>query len=152
MNLAIRGIDADLGDRSDDSSHRDLRADSSSPTHVQQGRLVLLGARRRPALGIRHTAARGCQLCLGAALHAPPLTDRYGGVRARQLSLSSKQSAEGKIRQRLVDADLVDCIVELRRRSSSTQASRFEAAHIRLLSHDGPDDDNNGAGPVLAGP
>jgi type I restriction enzyme M protein len=87
MNLAIRGIDADLGDRSDDSFHRDqhpdLRADFviANPP-LQQGRLVLRDARRRPALGLRHSAGRQRQLRVGAAFRAPPLTDRYGRVRA----------------------------------------------------------------------
>ena len=44
MNLALRGIDANLGDRSDDSFHRDrtpdLRADFVTNPPSQQGRLV----------------------------------------------------------------------------------------------------------------
>jgi hypothetical protein len=118
MNLAIRGIDADLGDRSDDSFHRDqhpdLRADfviANPPFNKDDWFSEALSDDPRWAYGTPPSGNANFAWVQHFVHHLPP-TGTAGFVLANG-SLSSKQSGEGKIRQRLVEADLVDCIVAL---------------------------------------
>jgi type I restriction enzyme M protein len=84
MNLAIRGIDANiaLGDTFHDDRHKDLKADyimANPPLQHQQ-----LGRRapaRRRALEVRRTARRQRQLRVGPAHRLPPGTNRNGWLR-----------------------------------------------------------------------
>ena len=87
MNLAIRGIDAQIGAR----RHLPQRLPSgpegrlrAGQPAVQRQRLAGRAAQGRQALGVRHAAGGQRQLCLGAALHPPPGADRDGRVRAGQ--------------------------------------------------------------------
>ena len=81
MNLAIRGIDADLGTLQRRhllqrrSQERAPRLHPCKPA-VQPEGLGRRQAQERPALGLRHSARGQCQLRLGAAHGAPP--ERHG--------------------------------------------------------------------------
>ena len=89
MNLAIRGIDANLGAEHADSFHRDLHPDLkadfilANPPFNDQ-RLGRRAAARRRALEVRRPAGRQRQLRLGAALRPPPGAERRRRVRAGQ--------------------------------------------------------------------
>jgi len=118
MNLAIRGIEADLGPKWADSFHEDLhpglKADfvlANPPFNDSDwGGERLRGGERwqygAPPAGnanfawvqhfIRHLAPSG-----------------LAGFVLANGSLSSQQSGEGDIRKAIVEADLVDCIVSL---------------------------------------
>ncbi len=77
MNLAIRGIDFNLGKEPADTfvrnQHSDLRADfRTRQPAVQYQRLVARQPGRRPALGVWHSAARQRQLRLAATYALPP--------------------------------------------------------------------------------
>lgn len=119
MNLALRGIEADLGPRSDDSFtadlHPDLRADfviANPPFNVSDWWDAK--TRRRSALEVRHPAAGQRQLRMGAALHLSPEPEGHqAGFVLANGSLSSKSGGEGEIRRKLVEAELVDCIVAM---------------------------------------
>jgi type I restriction enzyme M protein len=118
MNLAIRGIDADLGDRSDDSFHRDLHPDlradfviANPPFNKDDWFSEALADDPRWAYGTPPPGNANFAWVQHFVHHLSP-TGTAGFVLANG-SLSSKQSGEGKIRQRLVEADLVDCIVAL---------------------------------------
>jgi type I restriction enzyme M protein len=119
MNLAIRGIDADLGESNADSFlndlHPDLRSDfilANPPFNMKEwgGDLLKEDVRWRkfgtPPAGnanfawvehiIYHLSAHG-----------------IAGFVLANGSMSSNQSGEGEIRQRIVEDDLVDCMVAL---------------------------------------
>ncbi len=118
MNLAIRGIEADLGPRWGDSFHEDLHADlkadyilANPPFNISDwgGERLRDDPRWRygvPPAGnanyawIQHMASR--------------LSPRgVAGIVLANGSLSSQQSGEGQIRQAMVEGDLVECIVAM---------------------------------------
>lgn len=118
MNLAIRGIEANLGDRSDDTFHRDqfpdLRADFilANPMFNQDDWFTdALRDDVRWAYGVP-PAGNGNFAWVQHFVHHLAPNGTAGFVLANG-SLSSKQSGEGEIRRKLVEADLVDCIVAL---------------------------------------
>ena len=89
MNLAIRGIEANLGPEHADSFHRDLHQDlkadyvlANPPFNDSDWGGDLLTRRR--ALEVRHPARGQRQLRLGAALHPSPRADRHRRFRAGQ--------------------------------------------------------------------
>ncbi len=87
MNLAIRGIDAQIGhgDTFHNDAHPDLKADyvlANPPFNDSDWRGELLEGRQ--ALGLRRAARGQRQLRLGAALHPPPGAHRARRLRARQ--------------------------------------------------------------------
>ncbi len=118
MNLAIRGIEADLGAKWADSFHEDLHAGlkadfvlANPPFNDSDwgGERLRTGARwpyGTPPAGnanfawvqhfIHHLAPHG-----------------YAGFVLANGALSSQQSGEGEIRRAIIEADLVDCIVSL---------------------------------------
>jgi type I restriction enzyme M protein len=118
MNLAIRGIEANLGAEHADTFHRDLHPDlradfvMANPPFNDQ-RLGRRAPARRRALEVRHAARRQRQLRLGAAHRPPPGAHGTAGFVLANGSMSSKQSGEGEIRRKLVEADLVDCMVAM---------------------------------------
>ena len=119
MNLAIRGIEANLGPSTPTPSTRDLHPDLkadyvlANPPFNDQ-RLGRRAAARRRALGVRRAARGQRQLRLGAALHPPPgARPGIAGFVLANGSMSSNQSGEGEIRKAIVEADLVDCMVAL---------------------------------------
>lgn len=118
MNLAIRGIEADLGSKHADSFredlHRDLRADyilANPPFNVSEWHGETLRDDPRWKYGAPPVGNANFAWVQHIVHHLAP-----GGVAGFVLangSMSSMQSGEGEIRQNLVEADLVDCMVAL---------------------------------------
>lgn len=118
MNLAIRGIEANLGPKHADSFredlHPDLRADfilANPPFNVSEWHGELLRDDVRWKYGAPPTGNANFAWVQHFLHHLAP-----GGVAGFVLangSMSSQQSGEGDIRRRIVEADLVDCMVAL---------------------------------------
>lgn len=118
MNLAIRGIEADLGeqwaDTFHDDQHPDLRADyilANPPFNISDWGGELLQDDARWQYGTPPKNNANFAWLQHIAYHLAP--GGTAGVVLANGSLSSQQSGEGEIRQRLVEADLVDCIIAL---------------------------------------
>jgi len=118
MNLALRGIEADLGERSADSFthdlHPDLRADivlANPPFNVSNWWDAKLADDPRWAYGTPPEGNANFAWVQHFIYHLSP-KGTAGFVLANG-SLSSKSGGEGAIRRRLVEADLVDCIVAM---------------------------------------
>lgn len=116
MNLALRGIEANLGERSADSFaedlHPDLRADyviSNPPFNISDWFNPKLADDPRWKYGTPPTGNANFAWVQHFIYHLSP-RGTAGFVLANG-SLSSKTSGEGEIRQKIVEADLVDCIV-----------------------------------------
>jgi type I restriction enzyme M protein len=123
MNLAIRGIEANLGSQPADSFlrdlHPDLKADyilANPPFNISDwsGRLLADDVRWRygtPPLGNANYA-----WIQHFIHHLAPPNGHGGGVAGFVMangSLSSGSGGEGDIRERMVEADLVDAVVAL---------------------------------------
>ena len=123
MNLAIRSIEANLGNQPADSFlrdlHPDLKADyilANPPFNVSDwsGKLLQEDVRWRfgtPPLGNANYA-----WIQHFIHHIAPPNGRGGGVAGFVMangSLSSNSGGEGDIRRKIVEADLVDAIVAL---------------------------------------
>ena len=118
MNLAIRGIEGDLGEEPADSFHRDLhknlKADyilANPPFNMSDwgGDRVRDDVRWKfgaPPVGNANFA------WVQHFIHHLAPTGVAGFVLANG-SMSSNQSGEGEIRQAIIEADLVDCMVAL---------------------------------------
>lgn len=118
MNLALRGIEADLGDRSADSFgqdlHPDLRADfvlANPPFNVSNWWDAKLADDPRWKYGTPPEGNANFAWVQHFIHHLSP-KGTAGFVLANG-SLSSKSSGEGDIRRKLVEADLVDCVVAM---------------------------------------
>ncbi|WP_312674119.1 class I SAM-dependent DNA methyltransferase [Microbacterium sp.] len=118
MNLALRGIEADLGEKSDDSFvndlHPDLRADfviANPPFNVSDWWNPKLANDPRWKYGTPPQGNANFAWVQHFIHHLSP-KGTAGFVLANG-SLSSKQSGEGQIRENLVRAGLVDCIVAM---------------------------------------
>ena len=118
MNLAIRGIEANLGDHADDSFHRDLHKDlradfilANPPFNLDDWYSDALRDDPRWRYGLP-PAGNGNFAWVQHFIHHLAPSGTAGFVLANG-SLSSKTSGEGEIRRRIVEADLVDCIVAL---------------------------------------
>ena len=118
MNLALRGIEADLGDRSADSFtndlHPDLRADfvlANPPFNVSNWWNAKLADDPRWKYGTPPEGNANFAWVQHFIYHLSP-RGTAGFVLANG-SLSSKTGGEGDIRRKLVEADLVDCIVAM---------------------------------------
>lgn len=118
MNLALRGIEADLGDRSADTFgsdlHPDLRADfviANPPFNVSNWWDAKLQDDPRWKYGTPPEGNANFAWVQHFVHHLSP-SGTAGFVLANG-SLSSRATGEADTRQRLVDADLVDCIVSL---------------------------------------
>lgn len=123
MNLAIHGIEANLGPQPADSFlrdlHPDLRADyvlANPPFNVSDwsGKLLAVDPRWRygtPPLGNANYA-----WIQHFIHHLAPPNGHGGGVAGFVMangSLSSATAGEGEIRRRIVEEDLVDAIIAL---------------------------------------
>ncbi len=116
MNLAIRGIEGKLGPKHADSFHEDLHPDlradfilANPPFNISDWG----GERLRDDVRWKYGAPPSGNANFAWVQHfihhlAPNGT---AGFVLANGSMSSMQSGEGDIRQRLVEADLVDCIV-----------------------------------------
>jgi type I restriction enzyme M protein len=118
MNLAIRGIDANLGPEPADSFHRDLHPDlkadfvlANPPFNDSDWGGERLREDKRWKYGTPPTGNANYAWIQHFIHHVSP-TGIAGFVMANG-SLSSNQSGEGEIRKKLVEADLVDCIIAL---------------------------------------
>ncbi|WP_246045554.1 type I restriction-modification system subunit M [Rubellimicrobium roseum] len=118
MNLAIRGIEANLGPKWADTFHEDLhpglKADfvlANPPFNDSDwsSKTVLEG--KRWAYGVPPAGNANFAWVQHFIHHLAP--HGTAGFVLANGSLSSQQSGEGDIRRRIVEADLVDCIVSL---------------------------------------
>ena len=118
MNLALRGIDANLGAQWGDSfgndQHPDLRADfiiANPPFNIKEWGGENLRDDPRWQYGTP-PAGNANYAWIQHMLHHLSPTGTMATVLANG-SLSSKTSGEGEIRKNLVEADLVECIVAM---------------------------------------
>lgn len=118
MNLALRGIEADMGPRSADSFtddlHPDLRADfviANPPFNVSDWWDAKLADDPRWKYGTPPKGNANFAWVQHFIYHLSP-RGTAGFVLANG-SLSSKTGGEGEIRSKLVEAGLVDCIVAM---------------------------------------
>ena len=116
MNLAIRGIDAQIahGDTFHDHQHPDLRADyvlANPPFNSSDWRGDLLREDRRWQFGVPPSGNANFAWVQHFIHHLAP-HGQAGFVLANG-SMSSNASGDGEIRKAIVDADLVDCMVAL---------------------------------------
>jgi type I restriction enzyme M protein len=116
MNLAIRGIDAQIahGDTFHNDRHPDLKADyvlANPPFNDSDWRGELLKEDKRWVYGVPPAGNANFAWVQHFIYHLAP-TGLAGFVLANG-SMSSNQSGEGEIRQRMIEADIVDCMVTL---------------------------------------
>ncbi len=116
MNLAIRGIDAQIGhgDTFHADKHPDLKADyviANPPFNDSDWRGDLLKTDRRWVYGVPPAGNANYAWVQHFIAHLAP-TGLAGFVLANG-SMSSNQSGEGEIRKKIIEADLVDCMVAL---------------------------------------
>jgi type I restriction enzyme M protein len=118
MNLAIRGIEANLGEENADSFHRDLHRDlkadyilANPPFNVSDWNGERLREDVRWKYGVPPVGNANFAWVQHFIHHLTP-TGMAGFVLANG-SMSSGQSGEGEIRRAIVEADLVDCMVAL---------------------------------------
>jgi len=118
MNLAIRGIEANLGDRADDSFHRDLHPDlradfviANPPFNVSDWYTGALRDDPRWKYGQPPAGNGNYAWIQHFVYHLSP--HGVAGFVLANGSLSSKTSGEGEIRRNLVESNIVDCIVAL---------------------------------------
>ena len=118
MNLAIRAIDANLGDRADDTFHRDLfpdlRADfilANPPFNKDDWFSEALRDDPRWTYGLPPANNANYAWVQHILYHLA--TNGTAGFVLANGSLSTKASGEDTIRRRLVQADVVDCIVSM---------------------------------------
>jgi type I restriction enzyme M protein len=116
MNLAIRGIDAQIGhgDTFHNDRHPDLKAEyvlANPPFNDSDWRGELLKDDKRWVYGVPPAGNANFAWVQHFIHHLAP-----GGLAGFVLangSMSSNQSGEGEIRKNLIEADLVDCMVAL---------------------------------------
>ena len=118
MNLAIRGIEANLGDGAADSLHRDLHPDlkadyvlANPPFNDSDWRGELLKDDNRWVYGVPPASNANFAWVQHFIYHLAP-TGLAGFVLANG-SMSSSQSGEGEIRRAIIEGDLADCMVAL---------------------------------------
>jgi type I restriction enzyme M protein len=116
MNLAIRGIDAQIahGDTFHNDQYPDLKADfvlANPPFNDSDWRGELLKEDKRWVYGVPPASNANFAWVQHFIYHLAP-HGQAGFVLANG-SMSSGQSGEGEIRQKIIEADLVDCMVAL---------------------------------------
>ena len=118
MNLAIRGIDSNLGKEHADSFHRDLHPDlkadyvlANPPFNDSDWRGELLKDDKRWKYGIPPSGNANYAWVQHFIHHLAP--KGLAGFVLANGSMSSNQSGEGDIRRAIIEADLVDCMVAL---------------------------------------
>ena len=119
MNLAIRGIDSSQVKWNNEGSflndaHKDLKADyiiANPPFNVSDWSGDLLRKDGRWQYGVPPTGNANYAWIQHFIYHLAP-NGQAGFVLAKG-SLTSKTSGEGEIRKNLIEADLIDCIVNL---------------------------------------
>ncbi len=118
MNLAIRGIDANLGkyasDTFFDDQHPQLKADyiiANPPFNLSNWGADKLKSDVRFGYGLPPEGNANYAWIQHMVHHLSP-TGKMGMVLANG-SLSTQSGGEGEIRKRLIEADLIDCIVAM---------------------------------------
>ena len=118
MNLALRGIEADLGRQNADTFHHDLHPDlradyilANPPFNVSDWGGERLRDDRRWVYGAPPVGNANYAWVQHIISHLAP--NGVAGFVLANGSLSSNTSGEGEIRKRIVEADLVDCIVAM---------------------------------------
>ena len=118
MNLAIRGIDGNLGKEHADSFHRDLHPDlkadyvlANPPFNDSDWRGEVLKDDKRWKFGTPPAGNANFAWVQHFIHHLAP-TGLAGFVLANG-SMSTNQAGEGEIRKAIIEADLVDCMVAL---------------------------------------
>jgi type I restriction enzyme M protein len=116
MNLAIRGIDGNIkhGDTFHNDQHPDLKADyviANPPFNISDWGGERLKDDKRWQYGTPPTGNAN-YAWVQHMIHKLSPTGTAGFVLANG-SMSSNQSGEGEIRQKVIEADLVDCMVAL---------------------------------------
>lgn len=123
MNLAIRGIEANLGEQPADSFvrdlHPDLKADyilANPPFNVSDWSGQMLRDDVRWKFGLPPVGNANYAWIQHFIHHLAPPNGRGGGIAGFVMangSLSSNTGNEGEIRKNIIEADLVDCIVAM---------------------------------------
>lgn len=118
MNLAIRGIEANLGKYNADTFHNDchpnLKADfimANPPFNISNYGVDKLANDVRWKYGVPPSSNANFAWLQHMIHHLAP-SGKIGMVLANG-SLSSQSSGEGVIRQNIINADLVDCIIAM---------------------------------------
>lgn len=118
MNLAIRGLEGNLGEMNADTfhndQHKDLKADyilANPPFNISDWGGDRLKDDIRWKYGAPSEGNANYAWLQHMIHHLSP--HGHAGIVLANGSLSSNQSAEGEIRRKMVEADLVDCIVSL---------------------------------------
>lgn len=118
MNMAVRGIDADIKWNNEGSFHkdelRDLKADfilANPPFNVSDWGGERLKDDVRWKFGVPPTGNANYAWLQHIIHHLAP--NGTAGVVLANGSMSSSQTGEGEIRQRLIEEDIVDCMVAL---------------------------------------
>ena len=118
MNLAIRGIEANLGPHNADSFHNDLHKDvkadfilANPPFNVSDWGGDRLRDDPRWKYGVPPVGNANFAWVQLLIHHLAP--NGVAGVVLANGSMSSNQSGEGEIRRAIVEADLVDCMIAM---------------------------------------
>ncbi|WP_275672474.1 type I restriction-modification system subunit M [Thermomonas alba] len=118
MNLAVRGIDADIRWNNEGSFHkdelRDLKADyilANPPFNISDWGGDRLREDARWKFGVPPVGNANFAWLQHIHHHLAP--NGTAGVVLANGSMSSQQSGEGEIRRAMVEADVVDCMVAL---------------------------------------
>ncbi len=118
MNLAIRGIEADLGPQWGDTFHRDLHPDlradfllANPPFNVSDWGGEQLRYDPRWKYGVPPAGNANYAWLQHMASKLSPRG--VAGIVLANGSLSTQSSGEGQIRQAMVEQDLVECIVAM---------------------------------------
>jgi type I restriction enzyme M protein len=118
MNLAIRGIESDLGPRWGDTFHEDIHPDlkadfilANPPFNVSDWGGEQLRDDPRWSFGAPPVGNANFAWVQHFLHHLSP--NGTAGFVLANGPLSSNQAGEGTIRQRLVEADVIDCVVYL---------------------------------------
>ena len=118
MNLAIRGIEANLGPHHADSFHNDLHKDvkadfilANPPFNVSDWGGDRLRDDPRWKYGVPPVGNANFAWVQLLIHHLAP--NGVAGIVLANGSMSSNQSGEGEIRRAIVEADLVDCMIAM---------------------------------------
>lgn len=118
MNLAIRGIEGNLGEHRADSfhhdQHKDLKADyilANPPFNISDWGGERLREDGRWQYGIPSLGNANYAWVQHMIHHLTP--NGIAGFVLANGSMSSNQSGEGEIRRAIIEADLVDCMIAL---------------------------------------
>ena len=116
MNLAIRGIEANLGPQHADTFHRDLHPDLQADFVLANPPFNMSDWARDPddvrwQFGVPPQGNANFAWVQHMIHHLAP--QGIAGFVLANGSMCSQQSGEGEIRKAIVEADLVDCMVAL---------------------------------------